>query len=75
MAFNLYNYVSNSNGIFGFVLLLIWYFRVIKPQYDVVAVGGIPITKRADTTIKNLPHHSWINYNNTNINGFRWIRN
>ena len=35
------------NGIFGFVLLLIWYFRVIKPQYDVVAVGGITYYKKS----------------------------
>ena len=35
------------NGIFGFVLLPIWYFRVIKPQYDVVAVGGITYYKKS----------------------------
>ena len=36
------------NGIFGFIfLLLIWYFRVIKPQYDVVAVGGITYYKKS----------------------------
>ena len=35
------------NGIFGFILLLVWYFRVIKPQYDVVAVGGITYYKKS----------------------------
>ena len=36
------------NGIFGFILLLlIWYFRVIKSQYDVVAVGGITYYKKS----------------------------
>ncbi len=34
-------------GIFGFILLLVWYFRVIKPQYDVVAVGGITYYKKS----------------------------
>ena len=36
------------NGILGFIfLLLIWYFRVIKSQYDVVAVGGIAYIKKS----------------------------
>ena len=35
------------NGIFGFILLPVWYFRVIKPQYDVVAVGGITYYKKS----------------------------
>ena len=34
-------------GIFGFIILLVWYFRVIKPQYDVVAVGGIAYIKKS----------------------------
>ena len=34
-------------GIFGFIILLVWYFRVIKPQYDVVAVGGITYYKKS----------------------------
>ena len=34
-------------GIFGFIILLVWYFRVIKPQYDVVAVGDIAYNKKS----------------------------
>ena len=34
-------------AIFGFIILLVWYFRVIKPQYDVVAVGGIAYIKKS----------------------------
>jgi len=34
-------------GIFGFIILLVWYFRVIKPQYDVVAVEGIAYIKKS----------------------------
>ena len=34
-------------GIFGFIILLVWYFRVIKPLYDVVAVGGIAYIKKS----------------------------
>ena len=34
-------------GIFGFIILLVWYFRVIKPQYDVVAIGDIAYNKKS----------------------------
>ena len=34
-------------GIFGFIILLVWYFRVLKPQYDVVAVGDIAYNKKS----------------------------
>lgn len=34
-------------GIFGFIILLVWYFRVLKPQYDVVAVGDIAYDKKS----------------------------